>query len=123
MQSTTPSQAFVDQLTARNFDELARVFAPAAAARFLLPGRVDEAVGAHAIARRFDSWFGGAENFTVLSQDVQPVGGRWLMRWRFRLSRDGSAVEVIEQLAFADLTPAGIQRLDLLCSGFLPEPA
>ena len=52
-----------------------------------------------------------------------PLGDRWLMRWRFRLSRDGSAIEVIEQLAFADLGPAGIQRLDLLCSGFVPDPA
>jgi len=123
MQSAAPLQAFVDRLTARNFDELVRVFAPAAAARFLLPRRVDEAVGSNAIARRFEGWFGSAENFTVLSQDVQPLGDRWLMRWRFRLSRDGSAIEVIEQLAFADLGPAGIQHLDLLCSGFVPDPA
>jgi hypothetical protein len=45
------------------------------------------------------------------------------MRWKFRLSRDGQTVEVIEQLAFADVGPDGISRLDLLCSGFLPDGA
>ena len=54
----------------------------------LLPRRVDEASGADAIARRFEGWFGGAESFTVLSTGSQPVGGRWLLRWRFHLCRD-----------------------------------
>ena len=53
----------------------------------------------------------------------QPVGGRWLLRWRFHLCRDGQTNEVIEQVAFADVGPEGVSRLDLVCSGFLPESA
>jgi ketosteroid isomerase-like protein len=121
MKTVTPSQAFVDQLTARNFEQLASVLAPDAVARFLLPRGPQETAGAEAIARRFEGWFGGATNFTVLSTGNQAVGGRSLLRWRFRLSRDGQSSEVIEQVAFVDSGPEGVYRLDLVCSGFLPD--
>jgi SnoaL-like domain len=120
METTTSSQAFLDHLAARNFDELAGSLAPDAVARFLLPRGPQETAGAEPIARRFEGWFGGAASFTVLSTVNQQVGGRSLLRWRFRLSRDGRSTEVIEQVAFADVGPEGIYRLDLLCSGFLP---
>jgi len=119
METTTTSQAFVDHLVARNFEQLARALAPDAVARFLLPRGAQETVGADAIARRFEGWFGGASNFTVLSTGNQEVGGRSLVQWRFRLSRDGRSSEVIEQVAFVDAGPTGVYRLDLLCSGFL----
>ena len=121
MKTTTPSQAFVDQLAARNFDQLALVLAPEAVARFLLPRGARETSGAEAIARRFEGWFGGASNFIVLSTGNEVVGERSLLRWRFHLSRDGRSSEVIEQVAFIDAGPDGIYRLDLLCSGFLPD--
>jgi hypothetical protein len=125
MKTTNPSQAFVDQLAARNFEQLALVLAPDAVARFLLPRGAQETVGAEAIARRFEGWFGAAGDFTVLSTGTEQVGGRSLLRWRFHLSRDGRSSEVIEQVAFVDAGPEGVYRLDLLCSGFLPdtEPA
>ncbi|HEY8798399.1 MAG TPA: nuclear transport factor 2 family protein [Candidatus Dormibacteraeota bacterium] len=122
METTTTSQDFVDHLSARNFDQLARVLAPDAVARFLLPRGAQETVGADAIARRFEGWFGGAANFAVLSTGNKSVGGRSLLQWRFRLSRDGRSSEVIEQVAFVDAGPEGVYRLDLVCSGFLPDP-
>jgi len=125
METTTPSQAFVDQLTARNFVELAGVLAPDAVARFLLPRGPQETVGADAIAGRFEGWFGSAADFTVLSSGNHEVAGRSLLQWRFRLRREGRTPEVIEQVAFVDAGPDGVHRVDLLCSGFLPdaEPA
>lgn len=122
METTTTTQAFVDQLVARNFDQLAHTLAPDAVARFLLPRGPQETAGADAIARRFEGWFGGASSFTVLSTNNQPIGGRSLAQWRFRLSRDGHSTEVIEQVAFLNAGPEGIYRLDLVCSGFLPDP-
>jgi hypothetical protein len=121
MKTATSSQAFVDQLTARNFEQLASVLAPDAVARFLLPRGPQETAGGEAIARRFEGWFGGATNFTVLSTGNQELGGRSLLQWRFRLSRDGRSSEVIEQVAFVDSGPEGVYRLDLVCSGFLPD--
>ncbi len=121
METSNLSQAFVDQLAARNFDQLARTLAPDAVARLLLPRGPQETAGADAIAGRFEGWFGGATSFTVLSTVNEPVGERSLLKWRFRLSRDGRSTEVIEQVAFVDVGPAGIYRLDLLCSGFLSD--
>ena len=120
MKTTHPSQAFLDQLSARNFDQLADALAPDAVFRMLLPRGADETAGAAAIARRFEGWFGAADSFTVLSTVNQQFGRRWYLQWKFRLCRDGVSDEVIEQVAFADVGPAGINRLDLLCSGFLP---
>jgi hypothetical protein len=121
MKTITSSQAFVDHLTSRNFEQLARTLAPDAVARFLLPRGPQETAGAEAIAGRFQGWFGGARNFTVLSTNTQTVGGRSLVQWRFRLNRDGQATEVIEQVAFLDVGPDGVYRMDLVCSGFLPD--
>ncbi|MDQ6877949.1 MAG: nuclear transport factor 2 family protein [Candidatus Dormibacteraeota bacterium] len=121
MNTTTSSQAFVDHLAARNFEQLAGTLAPDAVARFLLPRGPQETAGADAIARRFEGWFGGAGSFTVLSTVNQQVGRRSMLQWRFSLVRDGQTSEIIEQVAFVDVGPAGIYRLDLLCSGFLPD--
>ena len=121
MQTITPTQAFVDQLQARNFDQLAMTMAPDVVARFLLPRGADETIGAQAVARRLEGWFGAAGDFVVLSTGNEQVGRRRLVRWRFRLCRDGRTTEVIEQVAFMDEDPVGISRLDLLCSGFLPD--
>jgi hypothetical protein len=90
---------------------------------FLLgyPRASSRSVGADAIAGRFEGWFGSATDFTVLSTGNQEVAGRSLLQWRFRLHREGRTPEVIEQVAFVDAGPDGVHRLDLLCSGFLPE--
>ena len=121
MKTITSTQAFVDHLSARNFEQLALTMAPDVVARFLLPRGAQEIAGAEAVARRFEGWFGAANSFTVLSTKHQSVGGRSLIQWRFRLSRDGRSTEVIEQVAFMDEGPDGVYRLDLLCSGFLPD--
>ena len=121
MKTITSTQAFVDHLSARNFEQLARTMAPNAVARFLLPRGAQETEGADAIAGRFEGWFGSASNFTVLSTNHQTMGARSLVRWRFRLSRGGGSNEIIEQIAFVDSRDDGIYRLDLLCSGFLPD--
>ncbi len=38
------------------------------------------------------------------------------------MSRNNQAPETVEQLAFVDVGPEGISKIDLLCSGFLLEP-
>ena len=56
---------------------------------------------------------------------VGEVGGRLHLAWRIRLRPApfgiGDGWHVIEQHAFADADDA-IATLDLLCSGFNPEP-
>ena len=51
------------------------------------------------------------------------VGPRQRLTWRFSVVRDSNSRELVEQLAYLNLGPQGIERIDLLCSGFQMEAA
>jgi hypothetical protein len=76
--------------------------------------------GRDEIARCFEGWFAHGTEFTVVDSDCQVIGRRNRLSWRFRMSRNGQSPEILEQLAFVDVGPDGITKIDLLCSGFLP---
>jgi len=46
---------------------------------------------------------------------------RHRLSWRFNVVWDGGSRDVIEQLVYLDLGPQGVERIDLLCSGFQKE--
>jgi len=119
---TSTSQPFVELLAARDFDRLTAIFATDAHARFLLPHGLEEYTGGEAIVGRIKTWFGSASVFDLTSSSEEPVGQRQRLNWRFSVVRDGRSREVIEQLVYLDLGPQGIERIDLLCSGFQIEP-
>jgi TusA-related sulfurtransferase len=116
------ARKFLELLTARDFDRLAASLAPSAHARFLLPHGLEEYDGRDAIVARIRSWFGSATVFDLTSSTEDEVGLRHRISWRFSVVRDGSR-QVIEQLVYLDLGHRGIERIDLLCSGFLAEPS
>jgi tRNA 2-thiouridine synthesizing protein A/cysteine desulfurase len=122
MNSTT-SQKFLKLLAARDFEGLAATLASDAHARFLLPHGLEEYAGRDAIVGRIKSWFGSASVFDLASSTEETVGLRQRLSWRFAVVRDGNSREVIEQLAYLNLGPEGIERIDLLCSGFQMEAA
>jgi TusA-related sulfurtransferase len=113
--------ALLAALSSRDFAAFARCLAPTAQARLALPRGPEVQSGRDDIARRFEGWFAGATDFEVLDTECEPVGPRYRLSWRFRLSRDGLSREVIEQVAFVDHGPGGITEINLLCSGFLPD--
>jgi hypothetical protein len=77
--------------------------------------------GREDIARRFEGWFATTTDFEVLDTGREQIGSRSRLSWSFRLRRDGGPREIIEQLAFVDATAEGVSKIDLVCSGFLPE--
>jgi TusA-related sulfurtransferase len=111
------ARKFRELLAARDFDRLAASLASDAHARFLLPHGLEEYDGRDAIVARIRSWFGSASVFDLTSSTEDEVGLRHRISWRFSVVRDGSR-QVIEQLVYLDLGDQGIQRVDLLCSGF-----
>jgi TusA-related sulfurtransferase len=115
------SQKFLDLLAARDFEQLAASLASDAHARFLLPHGLEEYTGRDAIVGRIKSWFGSASIFDLASSSEESVGLRQRLSWRFSVVRDSGSREVIEQLVYLDLGPHGIERIDLLCSGFQME--
>ena len=120
--NSTMSQKFLELLAARDFEQLAASLASDAHARFLLPHGLEEYTGRDAIVGRIESWFGSASVFDLASSSEESVGLRQRLSWRFSVVRDSGPREVIEQLVYLDLGPHGIERIDLLCSGFQLEP-
>ncbi len=115
------SHKFLELLAARDFERLVASLASDAHARFLLPHGLEEYDGRDAIVARIRSWFGSASVFDLAASTEDEVGMRHRISWRFDVVRDSSR-QVIEQLVYLDLGPRGIERIDLLCSGFLAEP-
>jgi len=115
------SHRFLELLAARDFERLVASLTGDAHARFLLPHGLEEYDGRDAIVARIRSWFWSASLFDLAASTEDQVGMRHRISWRFNVVRDGSR-QVIEQVVYLDLGPHGIERIDLLCSGFLAEP-
>jgi TusA-related sulfurtransferase len=122
MPQRTASQEFLEGLAARDFKRLAASFTADAKARMLLPRGPEEHSGRESIVRRFESWFGSGSEFDLRSSSEEPVGVRYRVSYQLSVVRDGRTRELIDQVAFLDLGPLGIERIDLLCSGFQVEP-
>ena len=116
---------FLEALAARDYRLMATTLAPTARFRAMLPPGPMDWEGPAAIADAFSSWFGPADDFEVVDATVGEVGGRLHLSWRLRVRPApfgfGEGWHVIEQHAYAD-TKDTIETLDLLCSGFQPEP-
>jgi TusA-related sulfurtransferase len=113
---------FLQGLATRDFEGMAASFTANAKARMLLPHGLEEHAGRESIVRRFEAWFRSASGFDLLSSNDEAVGDRHRVSFRLNLVRDGRTRELIEQVAFIDVGPLGIERMDLVCSGFLAEP-
>jgi hypothetical protein len=116
--------SFLEGLAAQDFARLGDALTADARLRALLPGGLREWTGAETIAGAFARWFGDTEDFELLEATVGEVGGRLHMQWRLRLQAErlGAGWFTVEQQAYADTADGGrITRLDLLCTGYLPE--
>lgn len=116
---------FLEGLASRNFLHLATALGPTVRLRALLPPGPAEWKGRDEVADAFGAWFGSATEFELVDAEVGEVGGRLHLSWRLRMRPApfdiGAGWHVVEQQAYADGDDA-IERLDLLCSGFHPEP-
>ena len=117
---------FLEALANRDFDRLAETLAPEVRFRAMLPPGAMDWEGADTVSGVFGSWFGDAEDFELIDATVGEVGGRLHLSWRLRVRPApfdiGDGWHIIEQQAYADAGDA-IAALDLLCSGFHPDPS
>ncbi|MHB1067841.1 MAG: nuclear transport factor 2 family protein [Candidatus Nanopelagicales bacterium] len=114
----------LEALAARDFERMADCFTPAATMRALIPPGLSECEGAPQIVDSIRGWFGGAEEFEVLDGTVGEVGGRVHVSWRLRMRPTpwgDDSWHVIEQQAYLRAGKR-IDSIDLLCSGFQPDP-
>jgi hypothetical protein len=114
----------LEAVASRDFTRLGDCFEPTATMRALLPRGLAEFHGAAEILDAFRLWFGDAEGFEVLDATVGDVASRLHASWRLRVYPTPGGDDrwhVIEQQAYANADQR-IDALDLLCSGFMPEP-
>ena len=116
---------FLEALASRDYSLMGTTLAPSVRFRAMLPPGPMDWQGRDEVAGVFGSWFGDAKDFELIDATVGEVGGRLHMSWRLRVRPApfgiGEGWHVIEQQAYADAAEA-IESLDLLCSGFHPEP-
>src|SRR3989338_8372173 len=119
-------EAFLKVLTARDFKRMGTFLAPDVKFRALLPPGSFEWNGPVAAIENLSSWFGSAEDFEVLDSQIEEVNGRLRLAYKFRLRphpfNPGSGWHIIEQQLFCDGGSKTLINIDLLCSGFLPDP-
>ncbi|GGB19009.1 hypothetical protein GCM10011492_06110 [Flexivirga endophytica] len=112
----------VHALSCRDFRAFERCLADDAHLRALVPSGPFELDGGADIAARFETWFGGADDFVLLEASAGSVGAKRYLRWRIRLSPPGHRGDgrVTEQHLFTTGHDK-IETIDLLCSGFQHE--
>jgi TusA-related sulfurtransferase len=121
MPEETAAGQFLEGLAGRDFARLAASLTAEVRARMLLPRGAEEHMGREAVVGRFQAWFGSASEFGVQLSSAESLGGRHRVSYRLNVVRDGRTRELIEQVAFLDVNDHGIDRIDLLCSGFQAE--
>ena len=112
---------FLMALQARDFDQLEACFQPDIHFRALVPPGIREGTDAHETVSWLKRWFDDADEFQTLMSSVHEVADRLHITYRFRL-RKGIDWKVIEQQAYCVVSDDRIQVMNLLCSGFRPDP-
>ena len=116
---------FLESLVTRDYELMAATLAPSVTLRAMLPRGPMSCAGPAAVTDAFRSWFERAEGFELIDAAVGEIGGRLHLSWRLRIRPapfgKGDGWHVIEQQVFADAAES-ILALDLLCSGFRPQP-
>jgi hypothetical protein len=117
------AEEFVDALAAQDFERLEQCFAPDVAFHAAIPGAGSfrERAGAAETANQFRLWLGDAQPLELLQRVVEPIVDKVHMSYRFAAFEE-EQWHVVEQQAYAVVGERGIERLDLVCSGFRPVP-
>ena len=117
-----PAVALIAALAERAFDGVPDALAPDVRMRALIPPGPVELSGADAAGARFATWFGGWDDVELVSSGSDEVGDRLHVFYRLRVTRSDES-KIVEQHLFCSVEDGRIAALDLVCSGFRPDPA
>ena len=117
--STELGARLVDAISRKDAAALEGCFAPDVALRALVPPGVRERTGAGDATALISAWFADADPLELVDSSAEMVGDRLSLFYRFQGLEKGEAF-VVEQRWYCDVGEAGIERADLLCSGFRP---
>src|SRR3972149_6248760 len=104
------AEGFVAALAERSFLQVEACFHPRVRFRALVPSGLREGSYASEAAGYLRGWFGDADQFSLLSQDVAEVADRLHLAYRIRL-HDADGWQVVEQQAFCDVSDGRIAAI------------
>lgn len=110
---------YLEALAYRDFARVAAYLHPQVAFRALVPAGVREASDVAGTVAWLRHWFGDADELAVLQQTTDDSFGRLALSYRF-LVRTRAEWQFVAQHAFCSAPNGRIERMHLLCSGFLP---
>ncbi len=115
--------ALLDGIAERDFERIARCFAEDGSMRVLTPGPLRELSGADEAAGRYRHWLETLEGFELLDGDVEEIGDRVRIRYRFRGRDPEKGWQLNEHTGYAKVEGERIAALNVTCTGFRPTPA
>lgn len=123
-QAPDTARAFGLALGTRDHPRVAALLAPQASFDAILPGRHLAVSGRDRIAALWVEWLDWATAVEPEDLRVSPVGDRTSLTWRGVLRTDDRAVgdRLIEQHMVLDIGDEGIERVELVCTGFRRVP-
>ncbi len=113
--------AFVTALTDRNFEQIQTCFAERVYFRALVPTGVREGNNAIEVTNWFRRWFDAADEFQLLAAATDQIADRLHIAYRIRL-REKQDWQLVEQQVYCAAHSGLIDAMQLLCSGFRPDP-
>jgi hypothetical protein len=117
------AEELIDALASQDFERAERCFAPDVAFHAVVPstGSFRERSGAQETANQLRVWLGDADPLELLESSVERIVDKVRLSYRFAAFEE-EQWHVVEQQAYAVVGERGIERLDLVCSGFRPVP-
>ena len=120
--ATDRGATFVAALAERDYSRLAGTLAPDVRMRALIPPGPIEISGPEAASAKFSSWFGDVEDLELVSSGSDAVADRLHVYYRLRVRKPGDVWKLVEQHMLCAFDGDRIAALDLVCSGFRPDP-
>lgn len=120
--ATDRGATFVSALAERDYSRLAGTLAPDVRMRALIPPGPVEIFGPEAASAKFSSWFGDVEELELVSSGSEAIADRLHVYYRLRVRKPGDVWKLVEQHVLCAFDGDRIAALDLVCSGFRPDP-
>ena len=116
---TQCGERLIGLIAGRRFHCFVQHISPSCRLRGLTPNNIYGAHDIGGVEATFRTWFGNAETIAVHEQSVEPVGGRFRLRYVLDIVDNGNRT-LVEQVGYFDVVDDRITDLTLVCSGHRP---
>lgn len=117
---TRPVEGFADAIAAQDLESLAWCLHPEVRFRALTPNHTFGHFGSDSAIATIQGWFDDVSILELVASEIEPIGDRVRLSYRFRLFADG-IWSVMEQQAYCAIDEGVVTDVSLVSSGRRPE--